>query len=1446
MTEKYTTLDAALVTALPMEVHTELALWQERNECKLHLVRALTSGYTDAFVGVVVAHDETGGRKIILKVDQGSIADESQVHETALRTAPTTYAQDHLVTQVFAPLRLDNDWFVMFQGVAGGGLTDYKPLSVYSRRAELSQLLPNIASSVLHDWTPSPQVQEVSLRHFMELHVRKKLSEEGVVRDWIASLFGSEACHVPYFRFSDSMNPDVKILNPLHIWNDDKSDEYKFHSLMGNSHGDLHLENILIEVTEVRNGNCGYRLIDLATYKSDAPLSRDFTNLFISEIERAIPELDSEARSDLMRTLTIGAMDVTNAILAISNIWKDLQKIADTETINRGLHDDWHRQVSLSLAGAALQSASRQHRSTADRLWFLELASRLLHDVFSGFGALPASNEVHEITLPEQKSAAEVEDIATAVASACGQFTGECLTIAIIDGNEYQKQAHKMTRFSAWDVIVDFDPLSDRSGLFKTAKDHDARHRWFPENDGPATRSVSTLWLPGVPLASPSGDVRTLTPREWRSSELPRIRKAVQKIVSSHPGTVTLVQFGTITPKIRAVVECITDAAGDRADLVVINYQQEAELNELEPVSYTGDPMAVLLALPPRQSTFSGQPGIITIPGGEPGERVAIDESTLNWYSDVGELLHSEIDSVIEDVERLEGDFYSGRKISWLELSEGWDIPRKVTNIRREQIEERMSKRGTYRETLKHVPGSGGTTVARKLVWDLREIHPVMVVEDIPAIMLLAERIADLAELTNRQCVVLIEKASDAMVADLYNHLKARSTPVSLVVVSRRSTPSPHFDLKHGVGPLSRPERADFARVFVGRTSDAGAQARIRNIGLSGGDPAVPFFYALNAYQKDYKGLQPFIAAFIQKHHENVQPSLVDIALVHRFANKSLPGRVISHFLGNPYANNQALRTKFHESAENLLLEEPLGCWRTTHTLVAEELIRQLVETTVGDTPRDWTLELLVRTKDLIIRIAEAYQDEVPELIMKLLRALFIDREQQDELDSTPRALFSDLVSTIPTYSEREELFVTLTSYFSEEPHFIAHHARLRSYQGKDYGGARSLIDAAVDKSPRDANLVNIKGVVIRNEVYRHLDLNYSDRWSLDADYRQGLSELIREALATFKESERLDNRSENNAVLILSMATRTITRLKPKDVTFSEFLTRPTSAVLTECFDEAEDAVYRVEEIYGDASLSDRVEGALNDFKALRDDPEGVLQGWRNMLDTTRGAKGPIRNRLARLYWDKSSFGKETKSARKSLELLEENLRDNPYDVKAIRLWLEVGRRTGASLDQAAIHCRNWVEASRSRESLYYDWSISALLMLSKRMGEKWNYDRKLDQMRAAGKDMRNYRDIFEWFGHGTGLDQLVSAKDPRLAKWERKNKESLVPTCIKRVNARVKYIDSRQAGWLELDNQLQAFFTPHAAGMQRGNDEGALVTALIGLAHDGPIAWSVERRQP
>lgn len=830
------------------------------------------------------------------------------------------------------------------------------------------------------------------------------------------------------------------------------------------------------------------------------------------------------------------------------------------------------------------------------------------------------------------------------------------------------------------------------------------------------------------------------------------------------------------------------------------------------------------------------------IPAGPAADRIPIEERDLVWYSDVGEVLHSDVE-LIEVLEKADSDFYRGHTISWAEVADYKDIPRQAVADLVQEVRHKLSERGTLRMAITHQPGSGGTTVARRLAWEVHEDYPVLCVTKDSPVPAIVDRVRKLAEITSAQCLVILDHASTRLSDDIYAALKSQSVPALIISVARRS--SKNGATVPAVGRLSSDEQRSFARIFVTQTQDPNARARIHKIGNPGGDAALPFFYALNAYQLDFAGLAPYVSGFIQKMPDSIREVVLDIAIAHRYGRAELPSQQVANFLG---ANKDAAsfaRRELSDLNDNLLVEEPIGSWRMSHVLVAEEYIKQTLTPPgipVNSRTESWRSGLSIAAQNLIHRLSEAYPEQLPRQVESLLEATFIDREQPGD-STTIKRRFSELLEDVDSYSGRLEVLSTLVEVFPNNEHFLAHFARLRSYQGDDYRSARLLIDEALSIAADDPVLMNIKGVIIRNEVNRLLSDYPSSRWAEDVDFRSHLSELSLEAVDWFKRAESRDQESESNPVLILELVTKVMKRLKPQKTTFSEMLLKPANAVLAELFDEAEEAVVRLERMLGDERQSHRVQEAVVNLHELRDDRAMLLQGWRNIVDQSPLGSPRARLRLARLYWDGSERGTNIRPVRQAAELLNDNLRDDPYDVRSIQLWLQVSRFTISSLSRAALAVERWKTVELTADSLFYDWAISTLLLLEGNYAELASYEQKLDRLRHKTASLRQRRTMFEWIGEGSGLSQLIDTRDPRLARWDRAN-EQTAPKVLRRFEARVKRISGPTSGYLVLESGIEVFFTPAPSGLLAGRDENARVTAIVGLSYDGLRAWNLVRQ--
>src|SRR5262249_37690879 len=112
------------------------------------------------------------------------------------------------------------------------------------------------------------------------------------------------------------------------------------------------------------------------------------------------------------------------------------------------------------------------------------------------------------------------------------------------------------------------------------------------------------------------------------------------------------------------------------------------------------------------------------------------------------------------------------------------------TNQVQREVEAALQRKPATRINLYHDPGAGGTTVARRILWNLHREYPCALVHRYTASET-AERIFHLASLTGLSILLLIDGAeiTDRQVDELLNYLRSRLVPVALLQTLRRFKP---------------------------------------------------------------------------------------------------------------------------------------------------------------------------------------------------------------------------------------------------------------------------------------------------------------------------------------------------------------------------------------------------------------------------------------------------------------------------------------------------------------------------------------------------------------------------------------------------------------------------------------------------------------------------------
>ena len=341
-------------------------------------VKGLRRGYTGARLAKAMLADRSGQPnprwcviKFCPKMSAGRRR-EGQQHQRALNESPEEFRREHLAGLAFPAVRCSGGALVV-----GQSLVDGIPLGTV-RLDQLASACEVIWKGILEKWAGYQYDSEQST--VAEL-LHRELGDSFEAGGWLRRWAEEHDLLMPAFlRLPDEEEP---LPNPWRLFTEDlPAVREEIHYLVGRTHGDLHGDNVL--VPEDADGTvrpAEFRLIDLSTYDSRGPLSRDLAALLLSLCSREIGASSKNSQEAFLAYLELdrrngrldGAMpgDVRSTI--------DAFREPALRFVTRKKWDPplWTLQLKVSLlAQAMLHSAYSSGTPDAAR-WCSRLAGRL-------------------------------------------------------------------------------------------------------------------------------------------------------------------------------------------------------------------------------------------------------------------------------------------------------------------------------------------------------------------------------------------------------------------------------------------------------------------------------------------------------------------------------------------------------------------------------------------------------------------------------------------------------------------------------------------------------------------------------------------------------------------------------------------------------------------------------------------------------------------------------------------------------------------------------------------------------------------------------------------------------------------------------------------------------------------------------------------------------------
>lgn len=1057
----------------------------------------------------------------------------------------------------------------------------------------------------------------------------------------------------------------------------------------------------------------------------------------------------------------------------------------------------------------------------------------------------------------------EVQDIGEEVripnwdefALACHQFDKNRLYLLVVgpDGRGAD-EAWKFLARLPLSLVLDFDPATEEKGVYSFVvpelRNSRSVHLWTYGNESTLVPDRACYWYAARGLQGRESSLVEGDWRKWNRKYGSALQKLLVDLARASSGRLLTVVCLWYAPEyVREICSAVDRAFGDSASYVFA-IQHADRLTDVAN-QFDGDAVSILIEdilhgivqnIRSRDKEFSLAAGI---PRSDGGFHI-LPRPILNWLSEDMDVLHSNIELGTADETKAGYDFLRGLTIGWADLDNHYDADRDKSPEIKKMVERELESRNTARLNLYHWPGAGGTTVARRIAWDLRRHYPVVALRRIISGETIG-RFRELFSTTGLPILAVVEGADTIpdRLEHLYAEAKAEHIPVVFLSVFRRfGRPTEGRRVVFLGQNLSLPESHRFSEAYkrIGPQKAVALEALLRK----GMRERTPFHFALTAFGRDYIGITKYVESRLSVATRAQREIVTYLALAYYYGHKPVLSQVFAAHLGHPGNVVFRLEKILSEPQRELLVQEDDGKWRPAHQLIAEEILQVVLSGVSGD-KRNWKRYLPTWAIGFI-KICRSGVLLPSDDLIDLLRRIFIFRDERELLgtESSGLSRFAKLLEDAQSDPGRLSILKELVESFPDEAHFWGHLGRFYSIATNEYDEAVEALDKAIQLSPQDPVLHHMKGMCYRSMAYARMEqLRRGKEPSLDEISR--LQDVVESSQEAFAAARKFDSDSEYAHISPVQLLLRVL------DFGFvvsgcrsrAEFLVSPSAGWYREQLDETENLMAGAKRIREGEESSKYVLRCQADLEQIYDNYSRALEGWDNLLGREDVYAPPLRRQIVRALLsrrgrDWSSL--EPREIERIVDLMEDNLREEPASDHNIRIWFRAVRYSSRQkIDVALDRLVNWKAIGDSRDAYLYLYVLHVLKAIDGSMIEQVRSEELIRQSRTKSRNQRNRTRSYEWFGKGNGLGRLIHYS--QLGEWDESTDFYADKSRLARVEGRVLKVNGPEAGTIELSScGLPVFFVPAKASVERGRDENLQVDFYLGFSYDGLRAWSVE----
>ena len=430
-----------------------------------------------------------------------------------------------------------------------------------------------------------------------------------------------------------------------------------------------------------------------------------------------------------------------------------------------------------------------------------------------------------------------------------------------------------------------------------------------------------------------------------------------------------------------------------------------------------------------------------------------IAEEVYNNYKDVVEIVYPEMEKRLTNYTRGE-EFFKGNEISWEDLEQKNDIEWEKYEQWKRILLKKLQTERVAECRLIHGAGAGGTTLSKRLMWDIKGLYPTLRVKRYTSNT--ANAIIDIYRKTGRCVLVVLEMGSTIISEDEYEILKRKvnaQTCHALFLKVERSTSTEESAEIYLSEDLKAKDAIKFYNSYSSMTNDSDRQKYLASITYDytkdeWRGQCCPFFYGFYTFQEEYRGLGRFLSASIEMCTDEVKTLLADMALMTVYSqNICMSYEEMKIRLDLQNANIMELYEYLNEGIGKILSQKEIG-FRICHPLIARKLLELLYAQY-----NSYSTKLYHAIIKFIENMNDIYGEIGREYLDKIFKEMFIDRSYIDG----EHQKFALLINDLEKQTDKIEVFEKLIELYDDNPHYYNHLGRLEIYDDQNLQFDRAI-----------------------------------------------------------------------------------------------------------------------------------------------------------------------------------------------------------------------------------------------------------------------------------------------------------------------------------------------------------------------------------------------------